>query len=148
MGLRSDHTIGRWWGRKEETPVIQETGRRCWYNMISAITNRGALSFTALEHGLRANEFVDSLTRLCRSVGKKVLLIVDRQAVHRSRKVMASLKAYRDRIRVLFLPPYNSELNPGEVLNQNVKSNAVGREPPHSPREMMSTVRWFLEDAA
>ena len=45
---------------------------------------------------------------------------------------------------MFFLPPYSPELNPDEVLNQDVTSNAVGRKRPHSLGEMMSPIRWFL----
>lgn len=144
MGLRSDHTTGRSWGRKGETPVIPGTGQRFRCNMISAITNRGELSFMVFEQGFRAKEFVEFLTRLCRHAGKKVFLIVDRHPVHRSRRVKAWLKANREQIRLFFLPPYSPELNPDEVLNQDVKSNAVGRKRPHTLGEMTATVRWFL----
>jgi len=39
---------------------------------------------------------------------------------------------------------YSPELNPEEVLNQDVKSNAVGRKRPRSQSGMVSSVRAFL----
>ena len=45
MGLRSDHISGTSFALKGETPVVRATGKRFSCNMISAITNRGELSF-------------------------------------------------------------------------------------------------------
>jgi len=45
MGLRSDHTAGRSWSPVGKTPVIEGTGQRFGANVISAISNKGHLSF-------------------------------------------------------------------------------------------------------
>ena len=45
MGLRSDHVAGTSYAPLGQTAVIRATGQRFGCNMISAITNRGGLSF-------------------------------------------------------------------------------------------------------
>jgi len=45
---------------------------------------------------------------------------------------------------MFFLPSYSPELNPDEMLNQDVKSNAVGRKRAHTLNQMMAHVRSFL----
>jgi hypothetical protein len=47
-------------------------------------------------------------------------------------------------IKMFFLPMYNPELNPGAILSQDVKSNAVGRYRPHTRLEMIHNVRSYL----
>jgi hypothetical protein len=44
----------------------------------------------------------------------------------------------------IILPGDSPHLNPDELLNQDVKSNAVGRKRAHSLSEMLSHVRSFL----
>jgi hypothetical protein len=46
-----------------------------------------------------------------------------------------------------WLPPYSPELNPDELLNQDVKSNALGRVRPINVQEMMANVRSYLRIA-
>jgi hypothetical protein len=48
------------------------------------------------------------------------------------------------RLRVLVLPAYSPELNPDEYLNQDVKSNALGRQRPRHQGEMVGTIRASL----
>jgi transposase len=40
-------------------------------------------------------------------------------------------------IRVFWLPPYSPEPNPDELLNKNLKTNALGRVRPLNLSEMM-----------
>lgn len=144
MGLRSDHAVGRTYGRRGQTPVIPGTGRRFGCNMISAITNRGRLNFMVFKKRFRDDVFLDFLKRLLRQVDRKIFLIVDGHPVHRSGKVNKWLKQNERHIRLFFLPSYSPELNPDEILNQDVKSNSVGRKRAHDQNELMAHVRSYL----
>lgn len=144
MGLRSDYVVGRSYGRRGETPVIPGTGRRFGCNMISAITNRGRLNFMVFNRLFRVDVFLDFLKRLVRQAESKVFLIVDGHPVHRSGKAKAWLKKNAYRICLFFLPAYSPELNPDEMLNQDVKSNAVGRRRAHNQDELLKNVRGYL----
>ena len=144
MGLRSDHQTGTPWGRRGETPVVPGTGQRFRCNMISALTNRGRLAFMLFESTFTEDLVLDFLKRMVRMSDRKVFLIVDRHRVHRSKKVKRWLRNHRTQIRLDFLPPYSPELNPDELLNQDVKSNALGRRRPANKEEMKSGVRSYL----
>lgn len=144
MGLRSDHTTGTSFGLRGQTPVIAGTGQRFGCNMISAIGNRGELYFMVFISRFDAKIFIDFLGRLTRQVKRKVFLIVDGHPVHRSIIVKRWLEKNEHRIRLFRLPGYSPELNPDELLNQDVKSNAVGRQRPKDKKEMVSNVRSHL----
>ena len=72
------------------------------------------------------------------------LVIVDGHPVHRSGKAKAWLKSNAHRICLFFLPAYSPELNPDEMLNQDVKSNDVGRRRAHNQDELLKNVRGYL----
>ena len=144
MGLRSDHVVGRSFARKGNTPVIPGTGQRFGCNMVSAITNRGKLNFMVFQNRFTTQVFLDFLKRLTKQAGRKVFIIVDGHPVHRSRAVKQWAAKNENLIELFFLPGYSPQLNPDELLNQDVKSNAVGRKRAHSLSEMISNVRSFL----
>jgi len=144
MGLRSDHAVGRSYGRRGQTPVIPGTGRRFGCNMISSITNRGHLNFMVFKRKFKADVFIEFLRRMIRQNERKIFLIVDGHPVHRSKKVKTWLKKNLQHIRLIFLPSYSPELNPDEVLNQDVKSNAVGRRRARNQQELVKNVRSYL----
>jgi hypothetical protein len=147
MGLRSDHQAGRSWGRRGETPVVMGTGQRFRCNMISSITNRGRLAFMIFHQRFMARVFLNflgRLVRLTRKTKRKVFLIVDGHQVHKSRLVNRWLAEHAAQIRIFFLPSYSPELNPDELLNQDVKTNALGRGRPVNVQEMMDNLRSYL----
>lgn len=144
MGLRSDHVAGRSYAPIGCTPIIVISGRRFGCNMISAITNRGKLYFMVFRGRFTAKVFLKFLQRLVRQVGRLLFLIVDGHPVHRAAAVRSWLDGNADRIRLFFLPAYSPELNPDEYLNQDVKSNSVGRQRPRNADEMIANVRGYL----
>jgi len=143
MGLRSDHQAGTTYGRRGQTPVIPGTGQRFRCNMISTVTNRGRLSFMVFKERFTSRVFLEFLSRLVRQSSRKVYLIVDGHPVHRSRAVQQWLDEHAGQIRLFRLPAYSPELNPDELLNQDVKTNAVGRQRPSDQRQMIATVRSY-----
>ena len=147
MGMRSDHQAGRSYGLKGHTPVIPGTGQRFGCNMISTITNRGRLAFMVFTERFTAPVMIHFLRRLIKQNPQKVFLIVDGHPVHRSRQVRRWLEAHKKSIRMFHLPGYSPQLNPDECLNQDVKTNAVGRQRPTDRPEMMQQVRSYLRSA-
>ena len=145
MGLRSDHQAGRSYSPKGRTPTTSGTGKRFGANVFSALTNRGHLLFMVFKSRFTAPVFLRFLRRLIKEAPRKVFLIVDRHPVHRSRKVRDWLAQHAARIEMFFLPGYSPHLNPDEMLNQDVKTNAVGKRRPRTRPQMLRTVRGYLD---
>lgn len=144
LGLRSDHQAGRSYGRRGKTPVIPGTGQRFRCNVISALTNRGKLAFMVFRKNFTADVFLEFLRRLIRHARRMVFLILDQLRVHRSKKVRKWLGRHTSEIRTFFLPAYSPDLNPDELLNQDVKTNALGRTRPRDLDTLVGTVRSYL----
>jgi transposase len=146
MGLRSDHQTGTSYGRRGQTPVIPGTGRRFRCNMMSTITKRGELSFMLFKENFNGAVLIKFVRRLLRLRRRKVLLIVDRRPAHRSAAVQRWLARHAGRVELFFLPGYSPDLNPDEFLNQDVKSNALGRRRPADQLTMMRNVRCYYRE--
>ena len=144
MGLRSDHQTGTSYGKRGRTPVVRGTGQRFGCHLISTVTNQGTLRFMVFKQRFTSAVMIDFCRRLLRSTDRKVFLIVDRHPVHRSKKFKAWLSKHAQRIEVFYLPGYSPELNPDECLNQDVKSNAVGRRRAANQDDLISNVRGYL----
>jgi transposase len=144
MGLRSDHQAGRSYGRRGRTPVISGTGQRFRCNLLSTITNRGDLCFMLFKERFNGPMFLRFLRRLLRQRRRKVFLIMDRHPVHRAAAVKRWLGCHADRLRLFLLPGYSPDLNPDEYLNQDVKTNALGRRRPSDLPMLMRNVRSYL----
>jgi transposase len=144
MGLRSDHQAGRSYSPKGKTPVIEGTGKRFGCNVISTVTNRGTLRFMVFSKRFTVDVLLQFLQRLVRSISHKVYLIVDGHPVHKAKRVKQWVEKHRKKIRLIALPAYSPELNPDEYLNQDVKSNAVGKRRAVNREDLMADVRGYL----
>jgi len=144
MGLRADDQTGRSYGKRGQTPVIPGTGQRFGCNLISSLTNQGKLYFKLFTQNFNGDVMLDFLRRLIRQIESKVFLIVDKHPVHLSAKVNRWLEQHAERIRLFLLPSYSPELNPDELLNHDVKANAVGRKRARTKSELIENGRRHL----
>lgn len=144
MGLRSDDQVGRSYGLRGQTPVIPGTGQRFGCNMISAVTNQGHLCFQVFEGTFKVKVFLGFLQRLMKQAKRKVFLIVDGHPVHRAKLVQAWREEHKDEVEIIYLPGYSPELNPDEMLNQDVKQTALRQRRPKNVSELKADVRGYL----
>jgi len=143
-GIRSDHHFGTTWGMKGVTPVVKTTGARFSVNMISAITSKGKMKFMTYSGKMKASVFCEFLKRLIHNVTTKIFLVLDGHPVHRSSPVKQFVQSTKGRLRLFYLPPYSPELNPDELVWNNVKSK-VGRSSIKGPDDFQEKVRYYLK---
>ena len=75
---------------------------------------------------------------------EKIFFITDGHPAHKTKKLNAWLAENKNRIKVFFLPPYSPELNPQEYLNQDVKTNIIGKRRPINKAQMKENVLDFM----
>lgn len=143
-GMRSDHQAGTTWAPKGRTPTIPCTGKRFRCNMISGITNRGRLEFRLFRGKFTSAVFIDFMNRLIKYRRNRIFFIVDGHPVHKSGAVNKWLNKNERRIKMVLMPGYCPELNPDELLNQDVKTNAVGRQRAKDIEELEGNVGQYL----
>jgi transposase len=145
MGVRSDAAAGRSWAPVGHTPVIKRTGKRFGVNLLSAISNEGLLRFRLFTGSFAGPVLVDFLRRLASDLAdRKVHLILDGHPVHHAKLVSAWIGQRPTRIELHFLPGYSPELNPVELLNNDVKANAAGRRCPRTVVELTGELRAYV----
>ena len=143
-GMRSDHQAGRSYAPKGETPVIKKTGQRFSLNMISAISNKGHLQFMIIDGRFNSEVFQTFLKQMIKYSRQKIYFVTDGHPAHKTKKLNEWLEANKERIEVFFLPPYSPELNPQEYVNQDVKTNVIGKKRPINKAQMRNNVEEFM----
>src|SRR6202044_381689 len=105
---------------------------------------QGSLRFMIFDDTFTKEVFLTFLERLIRKATSKIFLIVDNHKVHHAKQVKAWVEENKDKIEIFYLPAYSPELNPDELLNQDVKSNAVGRKRAKTLNELKSNISHYL----
>ena len=143
-GMRSDHQAGRSYAPAGETPVIKKTGQRFSLNMISAISNKGHLQFMIIEGRFNSEVFETFLKQMIKYSRQKIYFVTDGHPAHKTKKLNEWLGVNKNKIEVFFLPPYSPELNPQEYVNQDVKTNVIGKKRPVNKAQMRTNVEDFM----
>jgi hypothetical protein len=79
------------------------------------------MRFHVFEGGVNQLKMIDFLERLISDAGHKVIVIADGHPAHRGRKLKNWLEQRPSQIELITLPGYAPELNPDEMLNQDLK---------------------------
>ena len=112
--------------------------------MIATITNQGTMKWNVFEESFTTDVFIDFLRRLTYKAPKKVFLILDNHKVHHAKKVTAWVQKYSHKIQLFFLPPYSPELNPQELVNQEIKGHAGNFKIMTSMEDLTINMRYYL----
>jgi len=144
VGMRSDHQAGKSYAPKGQTPVIKKTGQRFSLNMVSAISNKGHVEFMILDGTFNGGVFLEFLAQLIKYKKQKIFLVVDGHSAHKTKIVNAWLEENLSRIEIFFLPPYSPELNAQEYVNQDLKTNVIGKKRPINKVQMRNNVEVFM----
>ena len=139
-GLRSTHSAGRSYSIKGKTPEVKVSAKRFSLNIVSAITNSGKLYFKTYTGKFSSKVFIEFINRLIKQVKRKIFLIVDNLSVHKSKMVKKWINGHKRKIELFFLPPYSPDINPDELLNQDLKTNIYKSKRPVDRNELKSIV--------
>ena len=125
MGIQTTDNRARTYGLKGKTPIIKKNISRIKCNMLAIISPQGFMNWTVFKENFDSDKFITFLARIIRQIDQKIFLILDNHPVHKSRKVQDYVEKHKEKLELFFLPPYCPDLNPQELVNQDVKSNAT-----------------------
>ena len=123
---------------------IQEWRKKSFINMISAISNKGHLQFMLMEAGFNSEVFQKFLQQMIKHSRKKIFFITDNHPAHKTKKRLQWLEENKQRIEVFFIPPYLPELNPQEYLNQDLKTNIIGKKRAINKEQLKDNINQFI----
>ncbi len=145
-GFQSDPVLGRTYGWKGKTPVVQTSGQRQSINVISAVNARGEFWATTYDGKLDAESFVEFLKDFRKGQRGTIFLVLDGLAVHKSKVVEKYLAGLGGRLELHPLPPYCPDLNPDEFVWSHMKNNGVSKKPLKQNESLRKRVEQDLRD--
>jgi transposase len=140
-GFRADAQMGRTWGRRGKTPVIERDGRRPAVNALGSVSSRGAFHWHVFSGPFNAGVFVEYLKALRARMRRPVVLVLDRHPVHVSAAVRRYVESAQSRLKLEFLPAYAPELNPQEQAWRYAKRTGTSRTPLRRGETMQGRVQ-------
>ncbi|KKN07755.1 hypothetical protein LCGC14_1063680, partial [marine sediment metagenome] len=104
------------WSLKGQQPEVLTYGGRLRQQLIGAVDPLAGKVHVAFSDTLKAPQFQQFLEGLLARYNnsEKILLILDNARAHHSKVLEPFLEDNKDRLELLFLPPYSPDLNPME----------------------------------
>ena len=139
-GLSERPTRVRTWAPRGQTPVIQYSFTWKQLSLIAGVS-LWKFYFRLFPGTIKAPQCIEFLKALHGHIGRKLLIIWDGLAVHKSRMVRNYLAATGGDIQMEFLPPYCPEFNPVEYLFGHLKPHELGNFCPKDFAELADYAR-------
>ena len=142
MGVRAGQTAGKTYSPRGQRAIVKLTGKRFSANVISVVGADGTLAFDVFQGTCDELRFMDFLDKLLAHFPEreKIFLILDNAKFHKSAAIELWLEDH-PRMELFFLPPYAPELNPDELLNQDVHAHVARRR----PRDLETLIKMTVE---
>ncbi len=120
-------TITRMWSLKEQQPEILTYGGRKRQPLIGAVEPLAGRIHTAFFDTLKTEQFQHFLEGLLARYpdAEKLLLILDNARVHHSKDLEPFLEAHKDKLELMYLPPYSPDLNPMEWIWKKMRKEVT-----------------------
>ncbi len=125
--VASIYALGKTIGKKGVTPIVHRTTKRFRVNMLSAVSAKGHCRFMVTKKSGTASVFITFLKRLLVGADKPIFLILANHPMHKSKLVQEFVEKHKDKLKLFFLPPYSPELNPDELVWNDVKNHGLSR---------------------
>ncbi|MFN7371152.1 MAG: transposase, partial [Cyclobacteriaceae bacterium] len=84
------------------------------------------------------------LKQMIKHARHKIYFVTDGHPAHKTKKLNEWLSTNKKKIEIFFLSPYSPELNPQEYVNQDVKTNVIGKKRPINKVQMRANVEEFM----
>jgi transposase len=139
-GLSERPTRVRTWAPKGQTPVVQFHFNWKHVSAIAGLTRPNFL-FRLYDRAVKSAQIVEFLKALRAQLRRKLLIVWDGAAQHKSRVVREYLDSTNGAIQMALLPAYAPDLNPVEYLWPRLKRHALANFCPRSLADLKITAR-------
>jgi transposase len=146
-GLMLQPLVRRTWAPRGQTPVMCSWDRHDRLSVIAALSvsarrRRIGLYFRTHEKNITAEDVEAFLRQVQRSLGRRLIVVMDRWAVHRK----AAKRLFGDeRFRIEWLPPYAPDLNPVEHVWSHTKYADLANYIPDDLLDLELELDWSIE---
>jgi transposase len=145
-GLMLQPLVRRTWAPEGQTPVMYSWDRHDRLSVIASLSlsarrRRIGLYFAVHEKNITAEEVEAFLRQVQRSLGRRLILVMDRWGVHRK---AARMLMGDERFLTEWLPPYAPDLNPVEHVWNHTKYGDLANFIPHDLLDLELELDWSI----
>lgn len=147
--IRDYQALQYTWFLKGKQRIIPTTGKHRGVKLLATLNyETGQIHWTEDEH-YNAETFLAFLQQILSAYPSgKVVMVLDNARIHHARLLQPFLDGNRDRLELVFLPPYSPQLNLVEGLWKWLKADVINNVFYSTVAEIRRNVTGFLQRIA
>lgn len=144
--IRDYQAIHQTWFLKGKQRIIPTYGQHQGVKLLGVLHYETGDVFCVEEERYDAEIFLTFLEKVLeRYPTGKIVMILDNARIHHAKLIQPFLEANKDRLELVFLPPYSPELNLIEGLWKWLKEDVIYNVFYSSVKEIRQNVQAFME---
>ncbi|AQQ55521.1 IS630 family transposase (plasmid) [Planococcus lenghuensis] len=143
----ADDDSGRTWFLRGKQRIIPTFGQHKGVKLIGTLDYETGEIFCIEEEQYDAKTFLHFLQKLLTVYPTgKIVMVLDNARIHHAKLIQPFLDEHRNRLELVFLPPYSPQLNLMEGVWKWLKAAVIHNVFFGSARKIKLAVRTFLKD--
>lgn len=145
--IRDYQAIQKNWFIKGQQRKIPTYGKNAGIKLIGILNYENGKVYCEEHEKYDAQIFNDFLENVLKQYPNgKIVMVLDNAKIHHAKLIQPFLNKVKDRLQLMFLPPYSPEMNLIEGLWGWLKSSVINNVFYHSLPEVGSTVEKFIRN--
>ena len=145
--IRDYQAIQRTWFEKGKQRIITTTGKHRGVKLLSTVDYATGKIVWHEDEEYTAKTFLVFLQKVVADYPTgKIVIVLDNARIHHAKLLQPFLNKMKDRLELVFLPPYSPQLNIVEGLWKWLKSDIINNVFYHSVAEIRKNVKAFMQE--
>ena len=142
--IRDDQAIQKTWFLRGKQRIIQTTGKHRGVKLLATVDDGTGKIVWQEDEQYTAETFLSFLKKVVDEYPTgKIVMVLDNARIHHAKLLEPFLNERKDRLELVFLPPYSPELNAVEGLWKWLKSDVINNVFYHTVAEIRTNVLYF-----
>lgn len=145
--FKRETSVIRSWYIKGSNPIVKREPSFQKIGVYSSVNPKTGKLFSMMDEyfdsvGVRV--YLDLLLKSIKTK-RKIVLVLDNAAPHRSKMVKDFIKEHHERIELLYLPPYSPDLQPAELIWKELRKDRIHNRYFSCKQELSETIEAYLK---
>jgi transposase len=145
--IRDYQAIQKTWFLRGKQRIIKTTGKHRGVKLLATVDYGTGQLVWQEDVQYNAETFLDFLKKIVTAYPRgKIVMVLDNARIHHAKLLIPFLNEMKDRLELVFLPPYSPKLNAVEGLWKWLKSNIINNVFYHTVAEIRINVQQFMDE--
>jgi putative transposase len=144
--IRDYQAIGATWFERGRQKLIKTFGKHRGVKLVGCLDYESGDIYCEEHENYNAQTFLEFLENVMKKYDGRIFVVLDNAWIHHAKLLLPFLNLNRERLTLMFLPPYSPKLNLIEGLWKWMKARVINNVFYNKTYDISKNVRAFLYD--